>query len=162
MNYDVLLSSIVKKGVEIPKVLLAFDPGEITGCCVFKDGKPIEFRQLATVNKKTRDYEWDVIEQFIDEIKPDAVIIENYRIYAHKLEQHSSSDVPTLQLIGAIKYMLYKRNIPYKLQMAQQAKGFVTDAKLKEWGMWDIGHKHARDACRHCVYYLVSQKPKKI
>ena len=92
----------------------------------------------------------------------DAVIIENYRIYAHKLEQHSSSDVPTLQLIGAIKYMLYKRNIPYKLQMAQQAKGFVTDAKLKEWGMWDIGHKHARDACRHCVYYLVSQKPKKI
>ena len=46
--------------------------------------------------------------------------------------------------------------------MAQQAKGFVTDAKLKEWGMWDIGHKHARDACRHCVYYLVSQKPKKI
>ena len=35
-------------------------------------------------------------------------------------------------------------------------KGFVTDAKLKEWGMWDIGHKHARDACRHCVYYLVS------
>ena len=62
----------------------------------------------------------------------------------------------------SIKYMLYKRNIPYKLQMAQQAKGFVTDAKLKEWGMWDIGHKHARDACRHCVYYLVSQKPKKI
>ena len=162
MRYDLLLASITKKGVSIPGTLLAFDPGEVTGCCVFKDGKPVEFRQLPTVNKKTRDYEWDIIEQFIDEIKPDAVIIENYRIYAHKLEQHSSSDVPTLQLIGAIKYMLYKRNIPYKLQMAQQAKGFVTDAKLKEWGMWDVGHKHARDACRHCVYYLVSQKPKKI
>ena len=162
MRYDLLLASITKKGVSIPGTLLAFDPGEVTGCCVFKDGKPVEFRQLPTVNKKTRDYEWSIIEEFIDEIKPDAVIIENYRIYAHKLEQHSSSDVPTLQLIGAIKYMLFKRNIPYKLQMAQQAKGFVTDAKLKEWGMWDIGHKHARDACRHCVYYLVSQKPKKI
>ena len=162
MRYDVLLNSVIKKGVNIPTILLALDPGEVTGCCVFKDGKPVEFRQLPTVNKKTRDYEWSIIEEFIDEIKPDAVIIENYRIYAHKLEQHSSSDVPTLQLIGAIKYMLYKRNIPYKLQMAQQAKGFVTDAKLKEWGMWDIGHKHARDACRHCVYYLVSQKPKKI
>lgn len=161
MKYDVLLASITKKGVSIPGTLLAFDPGEVTGCCVFKDGKPVEFRQLPTVNKKTRDYEWSIIEEFIDEIKPDAVIIENYRIYAHKLEQHSSSDVPTLQLIGAIKYMLFKRNIPYKLQMAQQAKGFVTDAKLKEWGMWDIGHKHARDACRHCVYYLVSLKPGK-
>ena len=161
MRYDLLLASITKKGVSIPGTLLAFDPGEITGCCVFKDGKPVEFRQLPTVNKKTRDYEWSIIEEFIDEIKPDAVIIENYRIYAHKLEQHSSSDVPTLQLIGAIKYMLFKRNIPYKLQMAQQAKGFVTDAKLKEWGMWDIGHKHARDACRHCVYYLVSLKPGK-
>lgn len=161
MRYDLLLASITKKGVSIPGTLLAFDPGEVTGCCVFKDGKPVEFRQLPTVNKKTRDYEWSIIEEFIDEIKPDAVIIENYRIYAHKLEQHSSSDVPTLQLIGAIKYMLFKRNIPYKLQMAQQAKGFVTDAKLKEWGMWDIGHKHARDACRHCVYYLVSLKPGK-
>ena len=161
MRYDLLLASITKKGVSIPGTLLAFDPGETTGCCVFKDGKPVEFRQLPTVNKKTRDYEWSIIEEFIDEIKPDAVIIENYRIYAHKLEQHSSSDVPTLQLIGAIKYMLFKRNIPYKLQMAQQAKGFVTDAKLKAWGMWDIGHKHARDACRHCVYYLVSLKPGK-
>lgn len=161
MRYDVLLNSVIKKGVNIPTILLALDPGEVTGCCVFKDGKPVEFRQLPTVNKKTRDYEWSIIEEFIDEIKPDAVIIENYRIYAHKLEQHSSSDVPTLQLIGAIKYMLFKRNIPYKLQMAQQAKGFVTDAKLKEWGMWDIGHKHARDACRHCVYYLVSLKPGK-
>ena len=162
MKYDVLLASINnKKGVSIPEILLAFDPGETTGCCVFKNGRPVEFRQLPTVNKKTRDYEWDIIEEFIDEINPDAVIIENYRIYAHKLDQHSSSDVPTLQLIGAIKYMLHKRNIPFKLQMAQQAKGFVTDAKLKEWGMWDIGHKHARDACRHCVYYLVSMKPGK-
>ena len=161
MKYDVLLASIRKKGVQIPDTLLAFDPGEVSGCCVFKCGKPVEFRQLPTVNKKTRDYEWSVIEEFIDEINPDVVIIENYRIYAHKLDQHSSSDVPTLQLIGAIKYMLYKRNIPYKLQMAQQAKGFVTDAKLKEWGMWDIGHKHARDACRHCVYYLISSKPSK-
>ena len=156
MRYDLLLNSIKKKGVTIPKVLLALDPGETTGCCVFIDGNVSEFRQLSTVNKKTRDYEWGIIEDFIDEISPDAVIIENYRIYAHKLEQHSSSDVPTLQLIGAIKYMLHKRNIPYKLQMAQQAKGFVTDDKLKEWGMWDVGHKHARDACRHCVYYLVS------
>ena len=158
MKYDVLLASIKKKGVTIPKVLLALDPGETTGCCVFVDGNVSEFRQLATVNKKTRGYEWSMIEEFIDEINPDAVIIENYRIYAHKLEQHSSSDVPTLQLIGAIKYMLHKRNIPYKLQMAQQAKGFVTDDKLKMWGMWDVGHKHARDACRHCVYYLVSLK----
>ena len=107
MKYDVLLDSIRKKGVQIPGTLLAFDPGEVSGCCVFKDGKPVEFRQLPTVNKKTRDYEWSVIEEFIDEINPDTVIIENYRIYAHKLDQHSSSDVPTLQLIGAIKYMLY-------------------------------------------------------
>lgn len=162
MRYDVLLASVRKKGVEIPRTLLAFDPGETTGCCVFKDGKPSEFMQLPSVNKKTREYEWSIIEEFIDKVNPDAVIIENYRIYAHKLEQHSSSDVPTLQLIGVIKYMLHKRNIPYKLQMAQQAKGFVTDAKLKEWGMWDIGHKHARDACRHCVYYLVSLKPNKL
>ena len=42
MKYDVLLASIKKKGVEIPRTLLAFDPGEVTGCCVFKDGKPVE------------------------------------------------------------------------------------------------------------------------
>lgn len=41
------------------------------------------------------------------------------------------------------------------MQMAAQAKGFVDDDKLKAWGFWIKGKKHARDAIRHGVYYLL-------
>ena len=36
-----------------------------------------------------------------------------------------------------------------------KAKGFVTDAKLKEWGLWQDGLRHSRDAIRHGIYFLV-------
>lgn len=41
-------------------------------------------------------------------------------------------------------------------QSAAQAKGVVTDKRLKSWGLWVPGQQHARDAIRHAVTYLRS------
>lgn len=87
------------------------------------------------------------------------VIYENYRVYAHKLERHSNSEVYTLRLVGVIEYLCdVKHKIPYYNQMAQQAKGFVTDDKLKKWGYYRQGLRHARDAIRHGCYFLLFDK----
>jgi hypothetical protein len=42
--------------------------------------------------------------------------------------------------------------------MASQAKAFVTDQKLKEWGFWKEGMRHSRDAIRHGLYFLLFYK----
>ena len=40
------------------------------------------------------------------------------------------------------------------LQTASQAKGYVTNARLKEWGLWVVGRDHERSANQHLAYFL--------
>lgn len=136
--------------------LVAIDPGETTGICRFEGPNLVDARQLVTDEPgigaaRVRDY--------INESHPEYVIMESYRVYAWKTEDHTWNSMHTSQLIGAIKYLCseMRPSIPVVMQSAQIAKGFVTDDKLKAWGLWIKGQKHARDAIRHAVYYLLFQ-----
>lgn len=133
--------------------LLALDPGETTGWAFFVDGELTKWGQAPTKLEG-----WSAIEEVFGALKPTHVVAENYRVYEHKLKQHANSEVYTLRLIGVIDYICFKRNIPITYQMAQSAKGFCTDSKLKTWGYWKEGMKHARDAVRHGCYYLLFNK----
>lgn len=136
-----------------PPKLLCLDPGETTGWSLFENGVPTRAGQVKTIE------DWFVIMELFDTTQPTHVIYENYRVYANKFDRHAFSEVYTLRLIGAIEFMcsvLYK--IPYTNQMAVQAKGFVTDDKLKQWGYYNMGPKHARDSLRHGIYYLLFNK----
>lgn len=39
-------------------------------------------------------------------------------------------------------------------QTPSQAKGYATDERLREWGLWKVGSAHERDALRHMAYRL--------
>lgn len=43
---------------------------------------------------------------------------------------------------------------PAILQSASQAKGFATNARLKEWDCWVVGRDHERSAYQHLAYFL--------
>jgi hypothetical protein len=85
--------------------------------------------------------------------------MESYQVYDWKKDEHSFSQVPTLQVIGCIKTICKILHIPYYSQTAQVAKHFCTDEKLEQWGMWKRGERHARDAIRHGCYWLLFGKP---
>lgn len=142
-----------------PSVMLCLDPGHTTGVAIFKDGKFYKGLQVTTiVEDKEIDIQWDNLIRLFDEVQPTKVVCENYKIYAHKLSQHTFSSVSTLRLIGGIDLICHMRNIPIHYQMALEAKGFVTDDKLKKWNLWQKGMRHSRDAIRHGCYYLVVNK----
>ena len=102
---------------------------------------------------------WSCIDGLFRDVSPTMVVYENYRVYAHKLERHSNSEVYTLRLVGVIEYLCdVKHQVPQYNQMASQAKGFMTDEKLKKWGMYRKGFRHARDAIRHGAYFLLFDK----
>jgi hypothetical protein len=48
--------------------------------------------------------------------------------------------------------------IPIVYQTASQAKGIITDERLRKWGLWHRGSAHVRDAHRHLCLYLRTLK----
>ncbi len=133
-----------------PARILCLDPGITTGWAYFKDGDLVACGQELTASVVQ-------VVPLLERFPFDALVVEGYRIYAHKIAEHVGSSVYTLQLIGAIELWraLVRPDSIAVTQYASQAKPFVTDDKLKRWSFYQRGQKHARDAIRHGCYYLV-------
>lgn len=134
-----------------PTRLLAIDPGETIGWALFIEGELDSCGHL----EPTPEYRYSTIRDLIDTERPTKVVCEDYRVYGHKLEAHTWSDLVTPKLIGAIAMYCDYRMIPIHYQMASTAKGFFSTQKLKDLGMWREAQKHAMDAVRHGGYYLL-------
>ncbi len=132
--------------------ILCIDPGETTGIAIFESPRLVYHKEVS----------FDTTSQITNEIKRiadyklvDAIVVEDYRIYSWRAEQHIWSSLFTPRLIGAIEYLGYLYDIPICKQSAGDAKGFATDRKLKAWDMWIEGQRHSRDAIRHGIYFLM-------
>lgn len=142
---------------KIPHKLLCLDPGKTTGWCLFEDGHLTKWGQVddcyddKNINVKG-------LTDLFNELQPDFILYEDYRVYNNKLDRHSFSPVMTVRLLGVIETYCQMNNIPTHKQMATTAKNFCTDAKLEQWGFWQRGMRHARDAIRHGCYFLLFYK----
>lgn len=143
------------RGVKkIPKRLLCLDPGKTTGWCLFEDGK------LTIVDHIENCYDDKNVNvvpllKLIEDIQPDFILYEDYKVYSNKLDRHSFNPVFTVRLIGAVEAHAQMNGIKTHKQMATTAKNFVTDDKLKQWGFYEKGLRHGRDAIRHGCYFLL-------
>lgn len=137
--------------------LLAVDPGHTTGVSVFYHDD--EKTQLVYADQpKTWPFESAPAEfTRILDAYPNIgfCVYEAYNIYDWKLEQHSFSEVPTIQVIGCLKTLLCQRKIPFAWHSAQIGKGFCSDRKLEVWNLWLPALVHARDSIRHGCHYLL-------
>ena len=141
----------------IPSKLLCLDPGKTTGWCLFENG------QLTTVDHVPDCYDDKNVNvvpllKLIEDIQPDFILYEDYKVYSNKLDRHAFNPVFTVRLIGAIEAHAQMTGIKTHKQMASTAKSFVTDDKLKQWGFYEKGLKHGRDAIRHGCYFLLFYK----
>lgn len=146
----------VRPGENLPGRLLCLDPGETTGWAIFEDCALHDCGQTRTVRDGVIDF--DAIRCLIMGSHCDWIVCEDYKVYAHKLDSHTFSPVVTLRVIGIAEYLAWEKGTEMTFQMAQQAKQFVTDDKLQRWGMYQEKMKHARDAIRHGVYFLLFHK----
>lgn len=117
----------------------------------------VRVEQLIT---KTVSLAIDEMRELISKLDPGyKIVLENYRVYGWKSEDHSWSELHTSQMIGAIKAICdYEDRTPPIMRMASDAKNFVTDEKLKAWGMYHKGLRHGRDATRHAIFSQVFDK----
>ncbi|MGE3487292.1 MAG: hypothetical protein AB7L09_21450 [Nitrospira sp.] len=138
-----------------PHVSLGFDPGHTTGCALIHNYRLVWARQL-----DTRDIPgtWANVSAVFDEVlatynrEAICLAVEDYKVYDWKTESHSWSKVHTIKVVGLIQCLAYHHNLMVRMRMASAAKGFMTDTKLRQWGLWVEGQRHARDAIRHAAY----------
>lgn len=47
-------------------------------------------------------------------------------------------------------------------QQPSAAKGYATDARLRDWGIWIVGKEHERDAWRHFAHFVANSTSQKM
>lgn len=136
---------------------LAIDPGGTTGWALFDEGGDT----LGFGKVKGHDNFLDWLEDTVrlNEPKVSTIILENYKVGRSGGSQftHSFGDVPTLQLIGAIKRVAKKASIP----IVEQSPNDMYMG-LRHLGLWtryrgDGKALHVPDdqsALAHGVWYL--------
>jgi len=134
------------------RIILALDPGETTGLAVMSGATLLVADQLSTGIMPVAAVR---VADAIDKYNPELIILEDYKVYAWKTECHAWQSLHTSRLIGAIEYIAYRRNTPYRKQMAQTGKSFCSDEKLQTWGFYQAKKPHARDAIRHACHFLL-------
>ena len=136
--------------------ILSFDPGGTTGwaCMNFDEFNvpigPDAAKIVGAVGEVTDLLE---LETIIDQHKPDAIVYEEFKLYPWKAKHKFWSTFPEVEVIGALKYIAIKRNIPFFAQGANTKK-FWDDKKLKQCNVWEGLSPHERDAIRHGFYAI--------
>lgn len=153
LSYNELLQRI-RGDKKIPERLLCLDPGKTTGWCLFEQGKLTRWGQVDNCYDDNNIDATGLLTLF-QEVNPDFIVYEDYRVYSNKLDRHAFSPVMTVRLLGAIETYSQMNGIKTHKQMATTAKTFCTDEKLEQWGFWQPGMRHARDAIRHGCYFLL-------
>ncbi|MBT9167368.1 MAG: hypothetical protein DDT19_00697 [Syntrophomonadaceae bacterium] len=135
----------------LPTRLLVIDPGETTGIAIFDRGQIESVKQLTGAGPA-------MIQELNEFFRlwPTHVVVEDYKVYAHKTKEHTWSSLFTPKLIGAIEALCTLQGLQPVMQMAS-CKRFVTNDKLRAWNMYVTG-PHARDAIRHGCYFLLFNK----
>lgn len=146
----VLASREQKNLAPIEGNILALDPGHTTGVAVFKGMLLLSGSQIIT---KPIEQGVQALHELILEVQPEVVVCEDYRVYRWKTDEHANSSLLTPRIIGAIETLLTLQQIPLVKQPAHVAKHFCTDSRLKHWGMYSTGMRHANDAIRHGCYF---------
>ncbi len=132
---------------------LCFDPGHTTGWALFIG---LSLAESGEIDTRSIEQAAAQIGYLMGDYSPDTVVLEDYRVYKWRAKHHAGSNLLTARVIGSIETLAVIHSVGIIIkQPAHIAKGFCSDKKLREWGMYVKGEKHARDAIRHGCYFLL-------
>lgn len=131
--------------LELPKEILAVDPGTHCGFARFMDGIQTE---IGTLHGEEEIWPW------IGKQRPNLWVVEDYKIRDEKHGgfDHQFQSVFPAQVIGAIKFFAWNCGIPVVMQQAQikYAASPLVFGKPYE----KKSNKHWLDAALHGLYYI--------
>ena len=129
--------------------VIALDPGVTTGVALYTDWPKkhvhIKTEQLLFDHNELYEWLWDN--------HPTEIVYESF-IY----QRRNKVELYPVEVIGVIKLFAQKNEVPIFVQSASQAKGFITNDKIKKLNLWEPGRVHGMDALRHLLYHEIVTK----
>lgn len=129
-------------------IIVAFDPGETTGVCIFEQGDgnatPIKYNQIKFSG---------LLDYLEDGPAPDLIVIEDFQLLPHKAMAQIGSKFETIQAIGMCKSYAHRHRAkvveqsPRIKKIAEKWTGVNPPSNHKE-GHWI-------DAYNHGMYYMI-------
>lgn len=119
--------------------IVSLDPGKTTGAIYWWEAD-WEATQL---------YESEVTD-YLDRKRPNKIVMESFQ---HR--PTPKADMTPVGIIKEVSLWATRNNIVVVLQPPAIAKHFWTNDKLKKLGLYTTGMRHANDAMRHLLRYLV-------
>jgi hypothetical protein len=138
------------------KTIIALDPGGTTGWAMWRDNH-FTCGQIGPAEHHLALYEFLGREQ-TGEL---TVVCESFEFRQGK--QRANIVLDSKEYIGVVKLFHEEQindgqDVKLHFQTAGQAKSFVSDEKLRKMGLYHTGMKHAMDAMRHLVTYMVNKE----
>lgn len=132
--------------------IIGIDPGETTGLAVCYIDAPLiqwEFEQIGPQEHHLQ------LSDFLEAHYPNKIVYERFENRGNQ-----AARLVSCEYIGVIKRydQAHHKHQELIVQSASQAKGFWTNDKLKACFLYKTNLKHAMDATRHVLYYLMQSK----
>jgi hypothetical protein len=143
--------------------IVSLDPGGTTGYAVYhRDGTEQErFNRYGGTwtwgHLGPDDHHEDLFALLCLNYTKDMIVVcESFEFRQNR--QRDNINLMSREYIGVAKLFGQREDTPVVFQSAAQGKGFVSDEKLKVMGLYIPGKKHAMDAMRHLVFYMVNKQ----
>lgn len=155
--------------------LLALDPSGNwgkegmgkTGICIMENGEITRLDMIQAKDYPSETAYWAAHEDYITRNWPDHIVFEGYKLYNHKgmaAKSQANSELPTPQLIGVIKHVCFRLDIPYTVQFASDVKtrwqepilthlNILQQKGSKYYWQGEITTTHKCDALKHALHW---------
>ena len=131
--------------------IVTLDPGGTTGyCSVTVSSERLEHVKSGQIQGRNHH---DELFRFLTKEQPALIISESFE---YRNRSRAGLVLVSKEYIGVTKLYTAQKEIYYHEQSPSQAKGFVTDAVIKNLGWWKTSNPHAMDAVRHMIYFAVN------
>ncbi len=135
--------------------VVAFDPGVTTGYVSAKWTGDKDF-DLYDVEAITWGDRFSQIKNLLRFSTPDYIVIEDFRLYHHRMESQIGKDFPSVQVIGTIQTYCYEMDYQYRIVM--QPASVRSSVKIADEHLLMVGSSpHVQDAYRHLRYFIITQ-----
>lgn len=161
-------------GLGLNARMVAVDPGgEHVGVAAFNQDNDGAWECVWAGEYEPQEFE-DWLSEALYRGQIDILVVEEFRLFPEKAAQQTGSDMPTSQLIGAIRYIwraTLKRGWPKEpteLHMQPPSIKIPTRSKLKNSGVTSMSKflkiplDHAADAELHGYYHILQTRKERI
>lgn len=133
----------------------AFDPGLTTGFAhiVYHLGEIVAWNVAQLDHEQVGDWMAATISLAPHDADENIIVCESFTMTMKKSQSPWS-----LEAIGLLRFASLKTGYPLVMQTPAAAKSLIRDEVIKSAGMYIPGKDHQRDAQRHALYYLMTNR----